>query len=224
MNRAALSLVFAVVLLSGVAACAGGSTRPEGSGGDGGDSTGGSGGASGGSGGAGGGSGGAGGNAPPPQSAWSVVFVDPGIECAHAGHLAKVGDVTASEKASVVVSGDLNATVDCSVSEAGAGTFKVEGTAMRLDSGLTIVIDQITASATPQSPAKGSIAYVSAKTVDTYLSSTGVLCDFYFLPGTPEGIAAGRIWAAFQCPSVEAEGSTCSIAESYVVFENCTSS
>jgi hypothetical protein len=148
------------------------------------------------------------------------MFVDTGIDCVHAGHAAKVGDVTASEKVSVVVNGG-NVALDCVVSESSPGTFHVEGTATQSGSSLAILIDGITASATAQGPAKGSLTYLSPKTIDPYLSSPGEPCDFYFLPGTPQGIAAGRIWAAFQCPSVEVEGSICSIAESYVVFENC---
>lgn len=56
----------------------------------------------------------------------------------------------------------------------------------------------------------------------TYVADKDHPCDFYFRD-KPEGIASGKIWVAFKCPQVIAEGQdTCALAESYALFENCT--
>lgn len=157
---------------------------------------------------------------PTPRGAFSVSFVDTGIECAHAGHNTVIGMVGPSNKEIVVVDGTSDTTIDCTVKPV-TGGFSVEATATQKDKALTIVIDKIPATASEMAPTPGGIAYVSAKTVDSYLNSTDTPCEFYFIPPA-QGIAAGRVWLSFKCPMVEAEGSTCEISQGYAIFENCS--
>jgi hypothetical protein len=160
---------------------------------------------------------------PTPRGAFSVSFVDTGIECAHAGHNTVIGMVGPKNKEVVVVDGTSSTIIDCEVTPV-TGGFKVYASATQKDKALTIVLNNIPASATEEAPAKGGISYVSAKTVDSYLNSTDTPCDFYFVPTTPpnQGIAAGRVWLSFKCPKIEAEGSTCAISQGYAIFENCS--
>lgn len=157
---------------------------------------------------------------PTPRGAFSVSFTDTGIECAHAGHNTVIGMVGPANKEVVVVDGTADASIDCEV-KAVMGGFSVEASATQKDKALTIIIDKLPATATEEAPASGNIAYVSAKTVDSYQPTTGTPCSFYFVP-PEQGVAAGRVWIAFKCPSVEAEGSTCAISQGYAIFENCS--
>ncbi len=110
--------------------------------------------------------------------------------------------------------------VDCEV-KAVEGGFSVEATATQKDKALTIILDKIAPTATEEAPAKGGIAYVSAKAVDSYLNATDTPCDFYFIAPS-QGVASGRVWVSFKCPKIEAEGSTCAISQGYAIFENCS--
>jgi hypothetical protein len=156
---------------------------------------------------------------PTPRGAFSVSFVDSGMECSHAGHNTVIGMVGPSNKEVVVVDGTADTDIKCSVTPV-AGGFSVEATASQNDKSLTILIDKIAATATEMAPTPGSISYVSAKTVDAYSNSTGFPCQFYFIPSN-QGIEAGRVWVSFKCPMVEADGSTCEISQGYAIFENC---
>jgi hypothetical protein len=156
---------------------------------------------------------------PTPRGAWTVSFVDPGIDCAHMGHNTQIGQVGPDNKDAVVVDGTDNATIDCEVRAVDNG-FNVSASASQKDKALSIVVNGIPATATEMAPHKGGISYVSANTVDAYLTSTESLCDFYFIPPR-QGVAAGRVWVAFKCPEIEAEGSKCAIAQGYAIFENC---
>ncbi len=156
---------------------------------------------------------------PTPRGAWTVSFVDTGIDCQHGGHNAKVGDVGPSTKNAVVVDGTEGANVNCSVRAAGKG-FAVDASLQQSDKYLTMLISEISASATETAPAKGGVGYSSANTVDTYTTTETDKCDYYFVPSA-QGVAAGRIWVSFKCPTLYAEGSTCAITQGYAIFENC---
>lgn len=158
---------------------------------------------------------------PTPRGAFTVSFVDTGVDCQHAGHNTQVGQVGPDNKDKVVVDGTENAEIDCEVHDAGGGKFNVSGSASQADKSINIIVNGITAGATEMAPAKGGISYVSANTVDAYLTSQDNLCDFYFVPPR-QGIAAGRVWLAFKCPHIEAEGSVCAIQQGYAIFENCS--
>ena len=78
----------------------------------------------------------------------------------------------------------------------------------------------IAATATQASPAAGSVTFASPQT--NLVDYTSSACSFYFLPGTPEAVAPGKIWVAFDCTAVSGGGSTCEIAQSVALFEDCS--
>lgn len=158
---------------------------------------------------------------PSPQAAWKVTFSDTGPDCTIAQHNAVVGDVTDSLRRVLVVDGVDNADVQCTVS--GNSSFRVSNTSA-LDQGraLSISIASITTTATQEMPATGSVAYSSERTGgDTYFGGDPTPCNFYFIPGTNEGVGPGKIWVAFDCPKVTSENSTCAISQGFAIFENC---
>ncbi len=156
---------------------------------------------------------------PTPQGAYQVTFSSPSSTCGIQGHNAKVGYIDGLERSSVVVDGD-GASVSCTVS--GSGTFAVEAQITKDADNLQIAVPAITSAATPMNPVKGRVAFASPTTVSNYVADKNHECNFYFLPGSKEGVGAGKIWVAFQCPEVVAQDSTCRLLESYVLLENCT--
>jgi hypothetical protein len=114
----------------------------------------------------------------------------------------------------------MGATVQCSVVAKGAGAYSVNASATLGADTLTITIPTISTTATIMAAATGSVSYESEKTVVLYQSSN---CQFYFVPGTNETVAPGRIWVAFQCAEVTngPTMSSCPLSESYAVFEEC---
>lgn len=158
---------------------------------------------------------------PTPQGAWVAQLVHSKTECSIIGHSAQVGSVSSNSKDKVLVNGGVEgAEVSCQVT--GTGSFAVDGTATLDGKGVSISIPKIDANATKEAPAPGSVNYASAETAGAYSSPTDMPCNFYFLPNTGEGVASGRIWVAFSCPTVIKAMSTCSLAESFAIFENCT--
>lgn len=157
----------------------------------------------------------------PPQGAFQVTFGAP-AGCSIAGHNAKVGDVNETQRNAVVVDGTDGATVSCAVT--GAGPYSVAGQiTMAADNSLQIEVDSLPADATKTNPAKGRVAFTSPNTAKAYIADAMHVCDFYFAAGSKESVAAGKVWVAFACPSITAEGmDTCALFESYVVLENCT--
>src|SRR5262249_33475436 len=135
-----------------------------------------------------------------------------------------LGEVNATAIQTRVLDGQMvmgqTASVSCAVESNGASGFSVNGHASLGAGNLNVSIPNIAKTATQASPASGSITYVSDATVQPY---TGSGCNFYFLNAS-EGVDAGKAWLAFDCPSVTGSGgpSTCSITQSLVVLENCT--
>lgn len=160
---------------------------------------------------------------PTPQGAWNARLVG-GTGCQVVGHSAQVGSVSSASKDSVLVDGALVAqdAVEVSCQVTGTSSFTVSGVARLAGDGLQIDIPKIDSSATKEAPAKGTVSFGSTKTANAYTSTSESPCDFYFLPNTGEGVASGRIWVAFSCPKVVDKMSTCSMGESFVIFENCT--
>ena len=163
---------------------------------------------------------------PTPQGAWNANFgpaIDASTSCMVAQHTASLGKVGASDRASVsvVVDGTDSAQIQCSVT--GDKTFEVHGQAQRKGIGLNITIPKLTAGATEQSPAAGTVSFVSDKTVQAYVSNPQNPCQFYFTPDSDEGVSAGKVWVAFKCPDVGITMSTCQISQGYAIFENCVS-
>lgn len=156
---------------------------------------------------------------PTPRGAWSVSFVDsPPIECSVQGHNASLGKVADTDRANstLVTHGESGAEIACSV--IGSSSFNIDASAYLSGSILQMVVRGITSSASPDNPVKGSIGFASPTTVKTYSSND---CNFYFVPGSGEGIGPGKVWLAFDCPSISAEASTCEIKQGYAIFENC---
>jgi hypothetical protein len=161
---------------------------------------------------------------PTPQGAWNANF-GPSADatsCMVAQHTAGLGKVNPNDYASVVsvVAGTDSTDLRCSVT--GDKTFEVHGHAERKGIGLDISIPKITASASEQSPASGTVSFVSDKTVQAYVSDPANPCQFYFAD-PKEGVSAGKVWVAFKCPNVSITMSTCQISQGFAIFENCTS-
>jgi hypothetical protein len=173
-----------------------------------------------------------------PDGAWSFnmdgetpASAPNGDTCQLAGIMETLGDVLGTSIITRITDGTqpatengLTASVTCSV--IGTSTFDVLATASVGTPGaeatktLTIDIPAITSAATSASPATGSATFANSATSDIPYTGT---CNFYFLPGSGEGVAAGKIWAAFTCGYVAdaAQESACGVSESYVLFENC---
>lgn len=159
---------------------------------------------------------------PTPRGAWSVSFISPNANCPVSGHNAKVGDVTDHTKERVIVDGEDNVSVDCTVS--GSGSFNVSANAIDNANGLafTMAVEGISPSATLDKPATGGVSFSSPTTGGEPAQSNSMdPCIFYFIPDSGEGIDAGKIWVAFQCPSMQLDMGTCAIQQGYAIFENC---
>lgn len=158
---------------------------------------------------------------PTPQGACTVSIVSSGADCHIMGHTTKVGSVTAGTRDNVLVSGGIEgANVTCQVT--GTSSFAVTGKVTLDGEGVTISIPKIDSSATKMAPAPGTASFGSQETGGTYSSPKETPCNFYFTQNTGEGVASGRIWVAFTCDTVIQEQSTCSLSESFAIFENCT--
>lgn len=161
---------------------------------------------------------------PTPRGAWVIYFESPSsTECPILGFTAKMGDVTDRTKTKEYVDGEGTASVDCTVS--GSGSFSVTAQAAQTETavGMTMSIGNIAATATSAMPAIGSVSFSSEESGGEYISPvTGEPCNFYFIEGSGEGVAAGKIWVAFECPKMQLDQATgCRIRESYAIFENC---
>ncbi len=158
---------------------------------------------------------------PTPQGAFQATFVSDSASCMIAGHNTAVGAVTSSTKDKVLVSGIDGADIECTVS--GSGTFSVQAKITQNGQGLEINIPKLTAGATKDSPATGSVNYASAKTSGTvFTSTTDTPCNFYF-SDDQQGVASGRVWITFDCPKViQGTMKTCKIGPGFAIFENCS--
>ncbi len=160
---------------------------------------------------------------PPADAAWALTTTQPDASaCLIAANADAFGQVTASAQTAVVANGAASgdggvATVTCSVQ--GTGPFDVQAAASNGAVGIEIGIPSLPATATAASPAAGTVSYKPSESADLY---TGP-CSFYFVTGTPESAAAGKVWVAFTCPGLtdSIKMSTCPLAESYAFFENC---
>jgi hypothetical protein len=159
-----------------------------------------------------------------PDGAWTVNMTNQGGTCMVSNSTRSIGTVTAVDPEKRITDGEMltggPAALTCSVSGTGTGPFSVDASLAQGADTLQIVIAAISAGATKTAPATGSVGYESDATVEEYQSPS---CSFYFVDGTQEGVAAGKIWAAFTCAGITngQSGSTCPVLESYVLFENC---
>jgi hypothetical protein len=178
------------------------------------------------------------GSSPPPTTdgAWFVTLSpaasEPGM-CAYGAELmSSAGVINASEKSMVVDDGANNTSITCSViaaasGEANAFDVTINGQAMGGDpmvpnaSTLGIEILSLKAGATATAPVTGTVDFSSPQTSENSYSSR--TCQFYFTPGTMEGVSLGQVWMTFACPTITYGmiGSICELQPSYAIFENC---
>jgi len=173
---------------------------------------------------------------PTPQGAWSVSFQPQdgnAAACPIVGHVVSVGSVTANTKTHLIPNGvseagDLESS-DLSCTVSGTNKFDISASMTQVQQdglvGLDIKVNGLTAAATEMSPAPGSASFSSPKTGNPYSPPEGMSCNFFFIPNSGEGVAGGRIWVAFTCPTVidgSTMKSTCQLKQSFAIFENCT--
>jgi hypothetical protein len=160
-----------------------------------------------------------------PKGAWLLVFVDPGPECLIAGHNVAIGEVSADSRTLLVedenVDGSVTTSVICSVVDNG-GTFYFDAAESNTAGNvLTLIVPELSAGATKDSPAKGTVSYMSANTAATFSSQD---CSFYFLDGTGQGVKSGQVFLTFECPTISAASdNVCQIQVAYAAFEQCDS-
>jgi hypothetical protein len=162
---------------------------------------------------------------PFPEGAWSVSLISgTGGVCPFPNSKSMTGSITDQVK-NVVVSDDTLDTIECSVAPASAGVNAFSVVAFGEDlrthgSSLSMLIPSITAETTVTNPALGSVELVSAATFEN--AFVGRTCNFFF-SSPSEGVSPGQTWVTFDCPTVTngQTMSTCSIARSFAIFENC---
>lgn len=161
---------------------------------------------------------------PTPQGAFAVNFSDTGADCTLKSHQSAMGIITATERKQIAVDLVKEAEIDCSVIGTGLGPFQVSAT-MRFEGTefLSVSVPSIDAKATEATPAQGSVGFKSFVTAKLFGSSEP--CDFYIEPAGPtgvgEGVKPGAAWLSFSCPTIVESMTTCGIAESYILMENC---
>lgn len=158
---------------------------------------------------------------PSAQGAYLVFFQDTGVDCPQKSHQGVVGAMTKNTRTTLAVDGVDGADVSCTVSGSGNGPYAVDATISVGTNTLVVTIPAISKGTTSAMPAKGQVGFQSLDTADTYGTPNDALCDFYFIEGTPESVDPGKIWVAFQCPKIVNQMSTCALAESFVLLENC---
>ena len=157
---------------------------------------------------------------PTPQGACKADLLSNGGACLITSQEVALGSVTASTKDRVLVAnGPESADVACQVT--GMSSFNVSASITVSGEGIQISIPSISSSATKMAPAKGSVVF-SSKQTGAYSSDSKTPCDFYFTQGTSQGVASGKVWVSFMCPAIVNGMSTCEMAESFAIFENCT--
>lgn len=165
---------------------------------------------------------------PTPDGAYRVNFTGKS-GCNIMGHTTQIGDVTDTQRTTVVPDGTDGTTVTCTVS--GAGPFAVTGHLQHGADSLQIRVDLPT-DASKATPAKGGVGFLSTTTGNSFVASSTPAdpvknppCNFYFA-NSKESVASGKVWVAFSCDTVTEQGSadpsTCGIDESYVILENCS--
>ena len=158
---------------------------------------------------------------PTPQGACKASLLSNGGDCTIVSQEVSLGSVTATSKDKVLVAGGVeSAEVTCQVS--GTSSFVVTAAVSVSGEGIQISIPKIDSSATKMAPAMGSAVFASHDSGNAYKSTSDNQCAFYFAQGTSQGVASGKIWVSFACPKVVGGMSTCEIAESFAIFENCT--
>lgn len=160
-----------------------------------------------------------------PRGAWSLVFIDTGLDCQIAGHNVSIGEVTADKRQTLVddeaVVGSVTTSVLCSVVDNGGSFYFDAAESNSAGNVLTLIVPELSASASKDSPSKGTVSYMSPNTAASFTSQE---CNFYFLDGTGQGVQAGNVWLTFDCPTIAAaQDNVCQIQIAYAAFEQCVS-
>lgn len=160
-----------------------------------------------------------------PDAAWVVNLSSSGPPCTISNSSRQLGDVNATSIQSRVNDQQLvmgfNVNIQCAVSPAASGGgFEVQGHTDFGADALTITVPKMDKSATKDSPATGTVTYLSDATVKPYHGSA----HFYFASSS-EGIDSGKVWLAFTSDALDdGNGSICPLIESYAAFESCGTS
>lgn len=162
-----------------------------------------------------------------PRGAWAVSWIKP-ANCKIFDHNSAIGEVDADSRTKLFEDGELLATddsasgvdVSCAVIATDSG-FQVEGYESARELLLNILVNDLPADATKDKPAKGTVAYKSADTANIFNSAN---CNFYFIPGTGQGVKDGQVFLTFECDDIAYESDNiCTIKPGYVALENCRS-
>ena len=141
----------------------------------------------------------------------------------------KVGTITMSQSPTAgtpgqsVIDGDGDTTVSCSVRKQADGSFKVSGSLHAASSsGDPITVSLINVVISPDlTTGSGEVSVFTPQLAGTFDSGTAP-CAFTVVNKQVKG---GSIWSKFTCPSIsQPPSSLCSIADSWIVFENCSGS
>jgi hypothetical protein len=161
---------------------------------------------------------------PAAEGAYSAAFVQSGSMCSIATHQDAVGAADA-ENYGLVKDGTPLTDVTCIVLDDG-GSFYAEGFISDQDGArsLKFAVGGLTQGATEDDPALGSVAFRSKATLKTFSSPVNT-CRFWFIPGSRQQVAAGRLWVTFECDVVESEGRQCRLGDATrkntVALQNC---
>jgi len=156
---------------------------------------------------------------PTPAGGFDVRLQDSGQTCGLATHFSTLGAVGASGDPELVSNGASGGVqVTCTV-ESVSGGFHIS---TNLDDKATLQINVpvISAENLEDSPAEGTVNYVSTDTGGQVYSSQ-TPCLFWTVPDNGQFVRAGEAWLNFSCDEVENEGDVCRIAESYLAIRNC---
>lgn len=152
-----------------------------------------------------------------PRGAWFLVFQDTGVDCNVATHEGKVGEVGSSGEIEYKSDGTDEAEVECTVEPSG-GAFAVSGRVSFKGQYFSVAVGSLKADATLDAPSTGTVELQTVTSTDVYQSSE---CIVYF-NDNGQTVESGRVWASFQCPSVEGgAGDTCEVQQGFFAFENC---
>jgi len=156
----------------------------------------------------------------PARAGWSVDFLS-GASCLPLPHSDRLGEVSAAAVGALAEDGAFGVEVSCSVHDDG-GAFVVDATATATDRKLHISIPALSGHPTRAMPVTGSASFQSLESDGEYTSPEAG-CTFWFSTDTDERVEPGLLWATFECPVIVSTDSECTIIDSYLVFDRCTS-
>lgn len=162
------------------------------------------------------------------RGAWFLNLVDSGTNCQHADHPDMIGQVTADARTTLVGDGDPidandpalgNYSVSCSLIANASGGVDFEAAQSGADGGVTFIVPTLTADATKDKPAVGTVSWTSTYTAKTFSSQK---CNFYFAAGTGQSLKTDEVWLTFDCPEIAgAIDDVCTISVGYLAYSSC---